>query len=196
MASSFSDLILFNVASSSSFLNCSSLTSSGPLIMFGISLSVILGGILSGLLKCSFHFQSLPSGLATFSFSLDELFFLLNSFTDCHTFRDCLSSIELLILSIWPWMYSNYSFWYVLVSSFRALSFCTLAFVGFLLSLSKDAFLKLSRFGIKWVNEESHHLRYRPLNIKEHFCLKRYWLIKTFWITEDENSKNFLNLCS
>ena len=46
----------------------------------------------------------------------------------------------ILILSIWSWMYSNRSFWHVLVLSFWTfLSFCMLAFVGFLL-LSKDAF--------------------------------------------------------
>ena len=43
-------------------------------------------------------------------------------------------------------MYSNNSFWYIFISSFWTfLRFCTSAFVGFLL-LSKDAFLKLSRF--------------------------------------------------
>ena len=41
----------------------------------------------------------------TFSPAFDVIFLLLTSFTVYHAIRDCLSS-ELLILSIWTWMYS------------------------------------------------------------------------------------------
>ena len=61
------------------------------------------------------------------------LFILLILFTVSHAICNCLASTESQILLIWLWMYSNCSFWYVLVSSFWALwSFCVLAFVGFL----------------------------------------------------------------
>ena len=49
------------------------------------------------------------------------------------------------VLLIKPWIYFSYSFWYVLASSLKAfVSFCALAFVGFLL-LIKDTFFELYR---------------------------------------------------
>ena len=70
------------------------------------------------------------------------LFLPLTLFLACHANRDYLSSIDFLISSIWPWMYSNYSSWYVLVSSLWAfLCLCVFIFVGFYL-LSKDAFFR------------------------------------------------------
>ena len=82
-------------------------------------------------------------------------FWYRGAFLSIH-FIYCLacSSPEFIILLIWPWVYSDFSIWYVLVRSIlTSQSFCTLAFVGFLL-LSKDAFfLKLSCFsyhGLLW----------------------------------------------
>ena len=61
--------------------------------------------------------------------------------------RDCRSSMEFLILLIWPLMYSCCSF-FIGVSSLRTfLSFCTLTFVEFLL-LSKDVFFYIVSFSL------------------------------------------------
>ena len=115
-------------------------------MIFWIGLSGISGGFMSRFLKCSFHFKSLSSWQTAFSFAPNMIFLPLTSFTVCHANCGCLFSTELLILLIWPLMYSNFSFSCVLISSFWAfLSFCKLAFVEFLF-LSKDAFFKLSPF--------------------------------------------------
>ena len=83
---------------------------------------------------------------AAFSLALVVLFLLLTSFTVCHAILDCLSSTESLILLIWFWMYSAYSFGFTLVSSFCAfLSFWVLILVGFRL-LHKGAICKSARF--------------------------------------------------
>ena len=92
----FLSLIFFNMASSSS-LNCPSLISSWPLIIFWIDFSVVSGGFLSRFLKCSFHFWGFPSWQATFSFALKVLFLSLTLFTACHATCDCLSPSEFLI---------------------------------------------------------------------------------------------------
>ena len=74
------------------------------------------------------------------------LFLLFPLFTVCQAFLDCLSSIESLILLIWSWMYSIYSFRYALISSLCAFSvFWALTLVGFLL-LYSDAVFTSSRF--------------------------------------------------
>ena len=86
--------------------------------------------------RVDFHFWSLSSWLKAFSFAL-KVFFLLISFTISHANHECLSSIEFLILLIWPSTYSVCSFWNVWVLS--RLSFWVLVFLEFLLS-TKDAF--------------------------------------------------------
>ena len=75
------------------------------------------------------------------------LFCLLTSFIICHDICDCWSSIMFLILLIWPWIYSSYSFCTLLVNSHCTFSFSTWAFAGFLL-LNKDAFSMLSSFSV------------------------------------------------
>ena len=67
--------------------------------------------------KCSFHFSSLYSWLAAFSLALKMIIHSLTFFTIFHVNHHCLSSSELLISLIWSWMYSNLSFWCVLVPS-------------------------------------------------------------------------------
>ena len=92
---------------------------------------MISGGFPTRFLKCSFYFWSLSSWLAAFSFALETLFLFFTSFTFYYAICYCLSSIEFLILLIWPWMYSNKSFWYRKVCSVWAfLVFCILVFVG------------------------------------------------------------------
>ena len=84
-------------------------------------------------LKCSFHIYILLSKQVLALISRCSCL-LFTSFTVYYANCDCLSSIKFLILFIWPWMYSNCSFWYVLVLS--GLSYVS-AFCGFLL-LSRD----------------------------------------------------------
>ena len=96
-------------------------------------------------MKGSFHFWSLSSCLAAFSFAFEVFFLLLTSFTIFHTIHDCLSSTEFLILFIWPWMYSSCSYLVCVSSLWAFLSFCILAFVGFL-SLSNNAIFILCHF--------------------------------------------------
>ena len=79
------------------------------LIIFVIGISVISGGFPNRFLKCSFHFCILSFWLAAFSFVLKVLFLSFPSFTVCHDIHDCLSSTEVLILLIWPWIHSSYS---------------------------------------------------------------------------------------
>ena len=99
-----------------------------------IDSSVTLRDFLSRFLKCSFHKCIHSSWLEAFSFALKVLFFLLASFTVCHAIRDCLSSTKFIIILIWSWTYSVFSFQYALVSSLCAFSsFWALALVGFLL---------------------------------------------------------------
>ena len=91
--------------------------------------------------KCSFHFSSFSCWLAAFSFALKVFFLPLTSFTVCHANYDCLSSTKFLILLIWPRIIL-----FVYVSSLCTfLSFCELAFVGFLL-LSKGVFFYIILF--------------------------------------------------
>ena len=80
-----------------------------------ICLSGISGRFSSKFLKCSFHLSNLSSWMVALNFTLEMLFIPLISFTVYHANRDCLFSTEFLILSIWPWMYSNCSTWSVLV---------------------------------------------------------------------------------
>ena len=97
--STFLFLIFFNTKSSSLFITCLILMSSRVLMSFWIGLSVISRGFSCRFLKCSFHFRSLSSWQATFSFALKMHFLLLTTFTVCHALHDCLFSIEFLILS-------------------------------------------------------------------------------------------------
>ena len=81
-----------------------------------------------------------------YSLNIVVLFLLLTSFTVCHAIRDCLSSTEFLILLIWPWMYSIYSFCNIFIRWFCVfLSFWALALVWILL-LHRNAVFTLSRF--------------------------------------------------
>ena len=114
---------------------------------------MISESFLSRFLKYSFHFTSLSSRLAAFSFALDELFLPFTSFTVCHAIRDRLSSTEFLILSIWPCMYSN----------------CFLSYVGKLFL----GFPKFLRVDICWVSFGILHL---VLAVKKIF---RVYLLKS-----------------
>ena len=107
-------LFLFFVSTTLSFsyVNCPSLMSSWLLIIF-----VTLEDFPSRFLKCSFHMCIRFSWSVDFNLALEMVFLLHTSFTLCHTIRDCLSSTEILILLIGSYMYSIYSFKYVLVSS-------------------------------------------------------------------------------
>ena len=104
----------FNTVSSSSSINCSSLMFSGSLIIFCLGLSIISGRFPSRFLNFFFSFLQFFLVLLT-SCSLSPS--LPISFTVCHANRDCLSSTEFQILLIWLRMYSNCSFWCVLVLS-------------------------------------------------------------------------------
>ena len=92
--------IFVSTASSSSWVNYPSLISSRLSIIFVIGLCITLRDFPSRFLKCSFHMCVRSSWPADFSFALEVLFFLLTSFTVCHTIRDFLSSREFLILLI------------------------------------------------------------------------------------------------
>ena len=120
----------------------------------------LLGKFPCRFLKRYFPFCILSSSLAAFSFTLKMLFLPLTSFTVCHANRDCLSSAVFLILLIWPGMYYYLSFWCSSLWAF--LSFCTLAFVGFLL-LHKDAFFMLSHFFL--INSDSLRISHLPLGL-------------------------------
>ena len=65
--------------------------------------------------QCFFHCRILSSWRATFS-SPSSVLFLSTPYTVCCPIHK--SSTEILFLSIRSWMYSNFSFWYVLISSF------------------------------------------------------------------------------
>ena len=103
------------------------------------------------------------------------IFHVLTSFTVCHSVDDNLSSTEFQTLLIWPWMYSNSSFWYVLVSSLRAfLSSGTLAFVG--LHFWIRILFKLSHFFL--VTSDSHEILHLALGlIGMHSAAASIWAI-------------------
>ena len=69
-----------------------------------IGSSVTLGEFSSRFLKNSFHFYILSFWLAALNFAIKVIIHLFTSFTVCHAIPDCLSSTELLILLIRPWM--------------------------------------------------------------------------------------------
>ena len=71
-------------------VNCLSFMSRWPLIIFSVGLSVI-SGIFQN--RSSFHFWSLSTWPATFSFALEVLFLPLTSFTMGHANRDFLPNI-------------------------------------------------------------------------------------------------------
>ena len=101
-------------------------------IIFLIGLSVTFGDFSNRFLKCSFHKCIHSSCLAVLSLALEVLFFVFRSITVCHAIQDCLSSIEFLILLIWPWIPSVCSFMHALSSSLGAfLIFRALTLVGF-----------------------------------------------------------------
>ena len=103
-------LILFSTTLSS-WVNSPNFMSCWLLIIFVIGLFVTLD-FPNIYLKCSFH-RCIRSWLVAFSLALEVLFFLLTSFTVCHAIRECLSflsSTGFLILLIWPWIYSIFSF--------------------------------------------------------------------------------------
>ena len=97
------------MSSFSSILSLS-LMSSWLWIVLSVRLSRISRVFPSRFLKCSFHFKSLFSWLTAFTFALEVLFYSFFSFTFWHANCDCLSSTEFLILLMWPWMYSSFSF--------------------------------------------------------------------------------------
>ena len=65
-SAAFLFLIFSQYCIKSPSVNSPCLTSSWPLMIFWIGLSVISGGFLSRFLKCSFHFRNLSSWKATF----------------------------------------------------------------------------------------------------------------------------------
>ena len=136
-------LIFLGTESSSSGVNCLSLTSNCLLIILVICSCVTFGGFPSKFSKCCFHSCIHSSWLIVFSLAFAVLFLLLTSFTVCHAI---LSSTESLILSIWFCVYSLYSFRYMWTNSFGAfLSFRALVLVGsFLLHL--EAVFTSARF--------------------------------------------------
>ena len=81
-----------------------------------IGLSVISWEFHSRFLKCSFLSWSLTSWLTEFNFALVVMLLPFISVTICHSISDFLSSTEFLISSIWSPMYSNYSFWWLVLS--------------------------------------------------------------------------------
>ena len=91
----------FHCASSSSSINCPSLVSSRPLIMFWIGLSVILWGFPSKFLKYFFQFWSLSSWQAVVSFTLEVIFLPLTSFTTCHPNRDSVTFLYNVRVILW-----------------------------------------------------------------------------------------------
>ena len=100
------------------------------------------------ILEISFHFRSLSSWLVDITFAWEILFILLTLFSLRPGNFECLSFVESLILSIWPWKYLNWYFCYVLLNYFLGfLCFHEFAFVWFLL-LSKDSFLLSSHFSL------------------------------------------------
>ena len=84
MSSRLAALIVFRIASRASSVKCSNLMSGLLLIISSICLSMISRGLASRYLKCLFHFWSLFSWLATFSFDLAVLFLPLTLFAVCH----------------------------------------------------------------------------------------------------------------
>ena len=66
------------------FRTVSTSSVNSPSLISSLVLSVISEGFLSRFLKCSFHFLSHPSWLATFSFVFRVLFLLLTFFTVCY----------------------------------------------------------------------------------------------------------------
>ena len=140
-AAFFFILIIFNTASSSSSVYCLSLILSWLLIILTVGLSVI--SFTKWLFGYSFHFWSLSSKPAVFSFALEVLFLPSTSFTFHYANRVSIYQITYFIDLI-----SNVIslFFLVCVSSLWIyLSFWILAFVGFL-CLSKDVFVRYSFF--------------------------------------------------
>ena len=147
------------------------------------------GGSRGKFSKCSFHFSSLSSCL-TINLVLEVLFFLFISFTFTHTNCDCVSTTEFLILSKCPWMYSNCTFWYMLVLPGLSQNYSVLAFLGFLL-LSKDVFFILSHFSL--IAIDSHgtlhlavcvlYLRRLSESLPKWFCDQKIVLQKRRFLT-------------
>jgi len=124
----------FKTSLSSSVVKSPILMSSCLSTIFWVLFSMILGAFPRSFWGWSFHFWSLSFWLVAFSFDLEVLFLSLILFTVCHANRDCLSSTDYLILFICTWMYSIWSFLYVLVRSiWPFLRLCRLVLVGFVL---------------------------------------------------------------
>ena len=111
------------------------------LIILVIGSCVTFWELLSKFSKCCFHSCIRPCWLVAFSSAFAVHYLLLTSFIIWHAILDCLSSTESLILSIWFWMYSVFSFRYMLAKSFCAfLSFRAWVLVGFFLLHLEAAF--------------------------------------------------------
>ena len=136
-------LILICTTLISSWVNRPCLMSSWLLIIFVIGLFVTMESFQVDSFQIWIH----SSWLSAFSFALE-----VSSFYSLYLLFAMLFTIiyllSFLILSIWPWIYSFCSFWYVIVSSLCAfVSFCALIFIGFL-SLHKDAFSRYLVFSL------------------------------------------------
>ena len=154
--------------SNSSYLNSPCLISNLLLIIIVIGLCVIFGGFLSKFSKCWFHKCIRSSWLVAFSLAFAVLFFLLTSFTVCHSILDCISSTESLILLIRFCMYSVCSLRHTLANSFCAfLIFRALILVGFLQLYWESVFTSVRFFLTANV---SHVSRFSSLFIWYAFC--------------------------
>ena len=130
-------LIFLSTERNSSWVNGPSLMSNCLLMILVISSWVTSGGFLSKFSKCCFHKCIRSCWLVAFSLALAVLFLLLTSFIVCYAIIDCLPSTESLILSIWFYMYSVWSFRYTFCAF---LSFRALVLVGFFLLHSEAVF--------------------------------------------------------
>ena len=134
-------LIFLWTESSSSTVNGLSLISNCLLIILVIGSCVNFGGFPCRFSKWCYHRFILSCCFAAFNFTLIVLFLLLTAFIVCQAILDCLSSTELLILSIRFCMYSVCSFRYMHVNWYCALfSFMAFVFVGFFLELWETVF--------------------------------------------------------
>ena len=140
-------LIFVSTTSSFSWVNFSSLISSGLLMIFVIVLSVNLGDFPNRFFKYSFHERIRSSWLAAFSLVL-EVLFLFTHFIYC---LPCYSRLSIFnwisVLLIWLWRYSIcFLFFFSYVTYF---TLCILKFHGVFISLVpflyRDAFFRLFR---------------------------------------------------
>ena len=115
----------------------------------------------------------IPQFLILWLLALDVLFLPLNSLTICYAFCDCLSSSEFLILSIWPWFYSDCS---VLIC---ATKFFLRSGIYFFLNLNKVLFVSYLVFS--FTSSESHGTLHLTLClVGMHSAAASMWAVTKF----------------